>query len=62
MNDLLSPLPVPIAEQVAEIKREIALRQRVYPRWVGLGKLTQRAADRQIAVMQAVLAKLQEAP
>ena len=34
--------------------RELAMRRRVYPRWVSLGKMTQEKADREIALMQAI--------
>jgi hypothetical protein len=37
------------------------LRQRVYPRWVADGRLTEAKSERQIAVMQAVLATLDSA-
>lgn len=47
-------------EQISEVKREISLREALYPRWVNSGKLTQIKADRQIALMQAVLATLLE--
>ena len=49
---------IPISDQVAEVEREIALRRRVYPRWVSNGQLKQDRADRQIAVMEAVLKTL----
>jgi hypothetical protein len=56
----LTELFIPIQQdQINEVKREIAIRQRVYPRWVADGKLTQAKADRQIEVMQAVLATLE---
>ena len=51
--------PPDIREQIAEVAREIVLRERVYPKWVEAGRLTQAKADRQIAVMNAVLATLQ---
>ena len=55
--DLFSgTLPIDLRAQLAEVEREIALRRRVYPRWVQIGRLSQAAADRQIAVMEAVLA------
>ena len=34
--------------------RELAMRRRVYTRWVSLGKMTQEKADREIALMQAI--------
>jgi hypothetical protein len=48
-------MPVPIGQQITCIQREIALRQRLYPRWVAEGRMTQVDANGQIARMQAVL-------
>jgi len=48
-----------IERQIACVKREIAMRERVYPRWVDSGKLKQSVADDEINVMKAVLATLQ---
>ncbi len=45
---------VTIAEQVACVDRELGMRARVYPRWVKAGKLTQAAADLEMARMTAV--------
>lgn len=50
---------IPLAEQAAEAQREIAFRHRVYPGSVRNGKLTQAAADQQIAVMRAIRDTLQ---
>lgn len=44
-----------IDEQIAEIHREMALRNNVYPKWVLMGRLTQQKADHQIACMKATL-------
>jgi hypothetical protein len=52
---------IPLSDQRAEVEREIKLRQRVYPRWVADGRLTEAKSERQIAVMQAVLATLESA-
>ncbi len=40
--------------QIAEVEREIAMRKRVYPKWVTDGKMKQHMAERQIASMEAV--------
>lgn len=61
MTDLFGgDLPITRASQIKEVAREISQREHVYPRWVAAGKMTQVAADRQIAIMRAVLATLQE--
>lgn len=41
-----------LAEQRAEVGREIGLRRNVYPKWVAGGKLSQALADRQIACLE----------
>ncbi len=53
---------VAIEDQIACVKREITMRVRVYPRWVGSGKMTRSLADREIANMRAVLATLEALP
>ena len=58
MSDLFPPN---LAEQIACIEREIAMRLRVYPRQIANGRMTQRKADREIALMRAVLATLESA-
>lgn len=47
------------AHKVAALRREIALRRAVFPGRVRLGKMTQIEADREIAVMEAILADYQ---
>jgi hypothetical protein len=38
-------------QKLQEIAREIALRRRVYPRWIATGRMKQDHADRLIAIM-----------
>lgn len=40
--------------KLAELKREIALRERVYPDWVQAGRLQRHEARRRIAVLKAI--------
>lgn len=54
--------PITISDQIREVEREIAFRIRVYARMVSDGRLTQEKADRQLAVMRAVLGTLESAP
>jgi ribosomal 50S subunit-associated protein YjgA (DUF615 family) len=42
-------------EKLREIKREIAMRRTTYPRWVAAKRLTQHDADRQIAILEAIM-------
>jgi hypothetical protein len=53
------PVSASIEDQIAEVKREIAMRRRVYAGRVADGKMTAQAAARQTGVMEAVLATLQ---
>jgi len=55
MSDLR---PVTLDEQIAAVLREIRLRERVYPRQVFNRKMTQKTADRELVLMQAVLETL----
>lgn len=36
-------------------KRELAMRMRVYPKWVDSGRMSQDKADHEIAVMAAIV-------
>ena len=51
-------MTITLAEKIACIRREIGMRERVYPRWIDLGRITQAKADHEIACMQAVLEDL----
>lgn len=35
-------------------RRELAMRRRVYPKWVESGRMTQETADREIACMAQI--------
>lgn len=41
-------------DQIACVKREIAMRKSVYPKWIASGKLKQEKADAEIACMQSI--------
>ena len=51
---------ITIDEQIAEVKREIAMRRGVYPKWVEAGSMQKSKADFQILAMEAVLVSLQD--
>ena len=51
------PLPT-LREQISELKRERAMRDRVYPTWVATGKLVQGEAFRRNAALDAAIATL----
>ena len=46
---------VTFQEAVSEVKRELAIRKRFYPKWINSGRLKEEDATRQIARMQAAL-------
>lgn len=50
--------PITIQRQADAVRREIAFRQRVYPRFIDQGKLTPEKAAEEIAAMEAVLETL----
>ncbi len=52
---------VSVEDMAVCAEREVAYRQRVYPRWVKLGRMTQAKADREIAAMQAIVDHLRAA-
>ena len=43
-----------------ELKREIGMRNAVYPRWIQAGKLKRETADFQILVLKAALVLIQD--
>lgn len=45
---------VSLDDQLKEARREVALRRHFYPQWVRGGRLTQDAADKQLAAMEAI--------
>jgi hypothetical protein len=50
---------VPLAEQLAEARRELALRERVYPKQVQNNAMRQGEADRLIARQKAIITTLE---
>lgn len=43
-----------IDDKIKCLRREIALRKNVYPKWVDSGRMKKEDAEREIAVMQAI--------
>jgi hypothetical protein len=56
MSDLF---PITLPEMINEIKREIAMRERMYPTWVRAKTLASDKADRQLAIARAILKNLE---
>ena len=50
---------ITIQQQIDCVRREIAMRKSVYPRWIEAGKMTGAKAAHEIEAMQAVLATLE---
>lgn len=48
-----------IDEQILCVKREIRMRESVYPRWIAAGKMTAEKSAHELDCMNAVLATLQ---
>ena len=55
MSDLF---PISLPEQIAEVAREVHVRERAYPRFVANKTLTQARAGRQMAALKAALETL----
>lgn len=43
-----------IEDQLACVRREIAMRKSCYPGWVTRGKMSQKTAEKEIATMRSV--------
>jgi len=62
MTDLF-PETVPdtrLTRGVDELRREIAMRKRMYPQWVERGTLRKAVADRQLADLENLLELIRE--
>ena len=54
----MNSTPPTLDQQIAAVVREVALRERVYPRWIETGRMVRAKADHEIACMKAVLGVL----
>lgn len=50
---------IPIDEQLQCAKRELLLRKNKYPEWVENGRMTENAANQEIACMAAIVHTLE---
>ena len=50
---------ITVEEMTDEVRREIKMRERVYPRWIENGKMSKYEADLQILKMRACLSFLE---
>ena len=60
MPEMFERQPPTLTEQIAELRRELGQRARVYPRFVADGKLRQDRADYQVTCLEAAVRSLQE--
>ena len=49
---------ITLTEQIAEARRELALRRKCYPQWVKSGKLDVGEAHDQLQAMEAIVTTL----
>ncbi len=56
MAELFAPT---LADMIACAKREVAMREHVYPRRVADGKMRPTVADRELETMRAIVAALE---
>ena len=52
MTDLLAPS---LADKLHELERELNMRHSAYPKWIAAKRMSQRMADRQRYVLEAIL-------
>jgi len=50
---------ITLEEQIAEARRELTLRRKVYPAWVKSGKLDMTTAHYQLQAMEAIVKTLE---
>jgi hypothetical protein len=50
---------ISLSDQIAELKRELGMRRKVYPNLVTGGRLKQPEMDRRISIMEATLRLLE---
>lgn len=51
---------ITITEQIEEVRREVAAREKVYPAIIGAGGMSAGDADRHLSRIRAVLATLEK--
>lgn len=53
-------MALPLSEQIDAAKRELGMRQRVYPRFVEQGRMRQAKADYEIGAMADIIRTLEQ--
>jgi hypothetical protein len=54
------PAPITTRDMLAELRRELAMRERLYPGWIAKGTMKRETAERQVAVLRAVTQRIEE--
>jgi trimethylamine:corrinoid methyltransferase-like protein len=49
-------------DKIRTLRRELALRERAYSKWVSEGRMKAETADREIAIMRAILRDYEPRP
>lgn len=62
MADLFQDSGFTRDDKIGCLRREIAMREKVYPGWVARRKMTQDKADRELEIMQAILKDYEDKP
>jgi len=60
MNEKHFTQQITLEEMQTEIKRELATRKNVYPRWIENGKIKKETADFRVLVLEALQIFLQD--
>jgi hypothetical protein len=50
--------PMDRARLIAAARREVAFRERAYPKWVAAGRMTQAKADEELTAMREIVRAL----
>lgn len=53
-------MKISIKDQIACAKRELAMREKVYPRWVAAGRMSPEKSQKEILAMRAIIETLEE--
>lgn len=57
--DLFAGQPISLEQMIGCAKRELGMRQRVYPRWVATGKMTAAQERLEVDTMAAIVTTLE---
>jgi hypothetical protein len=57
--DLFGDQPVSLQDMLGCARREVEMRERVYPRWVALSKMTQERSIQELRFMRAIVRYLE---